>query len=288
VAELASLAGVPLRAPPSAEELEAEILRALRDPESRAAIGSFVEPALPLVEVELPGNGFGGIMGRTVLAYAEKRGLRAGEIRDLGLRAAISVPNPRGKVALWGPWLVFPVLDGGRVVGWQARRTGKGDPRFVASDHTDGWLWPQPVVGACERVVLVEGLFDALGAARLGHRAHACFGRSVSAAQAWALCRVGVREVVLAFDPDTAGDRCGRRGWSSVERAVAALRGRFRVLVADLSRPPDLGGGAKADLGEALRSEEAARWGREALVEPMDIEAPGWTEWLARAAMGGQ
>jgi len=226
-------------------------------------------------DVELPGyDTFTGITTREVLDYALMRGLTEQDVKDYQLRAAtkLRLTKYTGKpVEIDGPFLVFPVYCYGRAVSWQGRKTIKSDIPYVSHSRVKNWLWPlgpqffQRYVGS--KLLLVEGVFDALGFLRLGIPALCTFGKSMSDAQLELLRELYVEEIVFAWDTDA---------YKEMSNAVGRVAHVFpRTSVIDFS----VGVTGKVDAGDTLAKPELGPWLLERMNAAMDVHSTEFFQW---------
>jgi len=226
--------------------------------------------------VTLPGNTqFDGLSARVVRNYAlSSRGLTDDDMSRLFLRqaGAVGITRKDGTEALFkGPWLVFPVLLGGRPVSWQARRVRGGDPKYVAPPNLKQWLWP---LGAwffevyTDFVILVEGVFDAIAFLRHGYAALCTFGKTISDVQVNLLREMSPREVIFAWDLDAA-----KESIQSVKRVSFAFP---NTCVAPLAPSPD---GKVVDPGRTLTEPWGAEWLRQTLSNRFSTNSPEFFAW---------
>lgn len=128
--------------------------------------------------------------------------------------------------------LIIPITMNGVTVSFIARdMTGKAERKvlYPKGCHTGRMLFNYDRARNFSQVVLVEAALDAL---RVGPRAMALFGTSLSDEQASLLSKAGVREVVVMLDGDEAGD-------VGTEKIVSRLRSSYRVRVVQLGRGRD-------------------------------------------------
>jgi len=175
--------------------------------------------------------------GRKVLDYlVDERGLAPDALKanhvgaDLGpaaMRRAAGLP--RGGVAA-----VLPTLDiNGRVTYVQARYLEQldGRPKYdnpasrIAANPRIGWVAPSPVKDR-NHLVVCEGMLDALSAASVGLPAVGVLGATyVDDRVVGAIVRgAGDRQVVLAFDGDSAGRAAGDAMTASLTAAGCSNR----------------------------------------------------------------
>lgn len=162
--------------------------------------------------------------------YLVRRGLTMGHVRRLSL-----VVCPAGRYA---GRVVFPVLEDGRLVYWQARAmwereahpSGVGpflkalNPPFDGGAGKSDVLLGLDVARRYPRVALVEGPFDH---AKAGPSSVCTFGKEISHAQILRLRAAGVRALDLMWDGPSATESQG--AWPEMVRAAAQLSGLFDV-----------------------------------------------------------
>jgi hypothetical protein len=228
-------------------------------------------------EIELPGTTdfTKGITSREVLQYAYNRGISPALVASLGLRYSGELSFKRrvgDLVRIRGPFLVFPVTIANRAVSYQGRRLVNQDPKYVSAPNVKDWLWPLGPelfnVYSGGRLILVEGVFDALGLLGMGHAAACTFGKNISDKQLSLLGELNPREIVFAWDLDAKKE---------VARAVDRVAYRFRrtsVVSFDGHHS-----GQKVDPGDALIDPEAARWILSRINNTIDVRSPEFFQW---------
>jgi len=115
--------------------------------------------------------------------------------------------------------LVWPVWDmGGDLVGWVGRDLDNlegSERKYRNMPHMEAvtTLYPLPLDHKYpERtVILVEGITDALRLLQLGLPALAILGTAWSRTRTWLLHLLSIHRVVLAFDPDDAGEEAKQK-----------------------------------------------------------------------------
>ena len=123
----------------------------------------------------------------------------------------------------YGNRMVIPVVQNGLCVSFVARdMTGKAEKKvlYPKGSHTSRMLFNYDRAKEFSQVILVEGVLDAL---RVGPRAVALFGTTLSSAQYALLAASQATEVVLMLDGDDAG-RAGAQKLRSRLRGAFALR----------------------------------------------------------------
>ena len=205
--------------------------------------------------IELPGvPGFNGITSRKVRNYAVSRGLTTTEIARFALRPASTLPTTKSKKEIRGPFLVVPVVVGGRPVSWQGRKIDNSLPKYISSSNVKDWLFPLDeefltMYSNAGRVLyIVEGTFDAMGMARLGFPAVCTFGTSVSNKQIALLRDLAPTRICFAWDTGAS---------AHVARTVSAVSRYFPETYISITDHP---AGKKIDAGDALKSQEAVAW----------------------------
>lgn len=270
-----------------ATEIRLELLRTVK-PATRGELATKlndifndtdgVVPTSPLenlTEVELPGvDSFAGLTTQRVYTYAVHRGLTPELVSHLRLRAAgaLYIHKRTGKpVKVSGPFLVFPVWCSNTPVSWQGRRISKEEPKYVSASNVKDWLWPLTDLFFSryqgKRIILVEGVFDAIGLLMMGHAALCTFGKSISDNQAALLQELQPDEVTFGWDMDA---------YREVAAAVDRISYTFpRTFVTDFRYE----GADKKDPGDALVDHEVGRWVLQCLDKAMDVRSPEFFQW---------
>jgi len=245
-----------------------------------------VQTARPLEIAQIPGvPSFTGITASKVQNYLLSRGVTDEEISKYQLRTVMSL------FRFNGPFVVFPVLYKGVPVSWQGRRAGKQEPKYVSAETIGDWLWPIDIF-FCDvivqkgYVVLVEGVFDALGLWRIGVPALCTFGKKITDRQIDLLSQLHVKAVIFMWDADatrTSTRKQAHGGSKSlrgeVEQSAIRLKSKFVVRVADLANPPIIAGLDKVDPGEVLRHPELSEWLGGCLTKSMDVNSTEFFQW---------
>lgn len=176
---------------------------------------------------------------KKIREYLEGRGVNYMRASVLGLGYGLG-PRWRGRV-------IFPYYDDeGNLKGWQGRATDdEVEPKMLTASEQDlpgrwtvrhGALYLHDLVPHHpERLVIVEGPFDALSARRLGPTV-AILGSEMHEAQALRIKAKAPKEVVLALDRDTYKDRRDEDGF----RVKAKMPPIARILVKILRPAPVL------------------------------------------------
>jgi len=170
------------------------------------------EGYVPIVGIEPSG------LREALFAYLESRGVSSKLASKVGIGYCTEGP-------LWG-YLVFPVLEGGELVYWQARRFKNREPKFrnpTLSRKTD-WLY---VLGRSKHpthAVVVESIFNALTLGVPKHRWVVCavLGKAMSDTQLVKLMEHrSIQEVTLALDDDA---------WREQVAIARRMSGYFHVV----------------------------------------------------------
>lgn len=130
--------------------------------------------------------------------------------------------------------LMFPILDSsGRHVGFGGRILGPGEPKYLNSPESPvfskgkmvyGLNWARHAIRKADRVVLVEGYFDALRLIGAGiEETIAPMGTALTDAQAALLVR-STKNVFLLYDSDPAGLKATFRAGDELLRHGASVR----------------------------------------------------------------
>ncbi len=234
-----------------------------------------IEDEPELENIDLPGyDQFTGITTRSVLDYALSRGLTEQDVKDNQLRAAtkLQLNKYEGKpVEIEGPFLVFPVFCAGKSVSWQGRKIEKTDIPYISASNVKDWLWPlSPQFFQCYTnswLVLVEGVFDALGFLRLGIPALCTFGKSMSDKQLELLRDLYIDKIIFAWDTDA---------YKAMAKAVDRVSYVFpQTSVIDFS----VGVTGKVDAGDSLARPEVGPWLLERLDNAMDVHSAEFFQW---------
>ena len=183
---------------PAADELAR---RRSTEPDDRPAPGGLPSGYVPVYD---PASG-----RWTVPEYLRRRGvpLRLAARYGLGvvLDPACADPECAGRPGgcLYSGRLILPVRERGRVLTYQARLMGPGEPKYLGPPLAKkGLLFGLDEAAGAAEAVVVEGTFDALGVARLGLAAVALLGKVASPAQALRLARAGFVRATILLDAD--------------------------------------------------------------------------------------
>jgi hypothetical protein len=227
--------------------------------------------------VQLPGqDSFRGILGQRVEAYLSNRGVSTNPM-GIPLRMCSKL---RG---FNGPFALFPIYYGSDAVGWQGRRLENKEPRYVSSDGIGNWLWPLSDSVSNfnfkdKEVILVEGVFDALGVYSIGLTALCTFGKKISTNQINILTELGVKKVCIAWDKDATLE---------IEKAALKLSKSFEVSVVDFDTF-QIDSTTKVDAGDVLVKEELKPWLQEILSKRVKVTDSKFFNWRLRTALNGK
>lgn len=185
--------------------------------------------------------GFAPNSGGGLLEIIQGKGFSAQEIRESGQfveRYGTLQERFRGRI-------VFPICDTrGRCLGFGGRALGDEEPKYLNSPESPvfnksrnlyGLHLAIPAVRDEKRVIVVEGYLDCITAQEYGfHNTVAALGTAFTQDQSRLLLRYS-KDIILAFDQDTAGLAATMRGAGFLQELGA------RVWVLDLpdAKDPD-------------------------------------------------
>lgn len=160
------------------------------------------------------------------LGFTDDRQLAAGV---LALREGASQP-----VVRFRDRLMFPIFDpSGRIAGFGGRVLGDGTPKYLNSAESEvfskrnflyGLNWAKQAVRKADRIIVVEGYFDAIRLMLAGiDETVAPLGTALTEAQA-ALIAKYTRNVFLLYDSDQAGLKATFRAGDVLLAAGLAVR----------------------------------------------------------------
>ena len=160
--------------------------------------------------------------------YLNRRGLTDADVRAMKIHYAAkrNLPlrvNSKYRGNLGGRFLI-PVYGGdNELVSWVARTIYAEEPKYLNAPESDisKTFWPF-IPSQTPRVVLVEGIFDALAVHNLGMSTYAVFGKKLSTMQIAQLKSWDVKEVVLFWDK--------RDALPEMKRALTTLKMHFNTL----------------------------------------------------------
>ena len=213
-----------------------------------------------LIELEYPGNNnFKSITGRNVLNYVLCRGLTNKDICEYKLIVAANINGH------FGPFIVFPIVDKGKLVAYQGRRINKGEPKYVSKGNIGQWVWPYPIDKRFSKIYITEGPFDALGLLRLGYNAVCTFGKKLSMSQRLLLDKWN-NEIVFVWDQDALLE---------IINTVPEISHIFsKISYVDLNHSS----GRKIDPGDSLKSLKIGKWIRHRVSNAIDCSSNWFLE----------
>ncbi len=172
--------------------------------------------------------------------YLQKKGCLSGDLIELGLAAQ----GDRGLHNRFYGRIMFPIFDiQGQVIGFGGRTMGQSLPKYLNSPQTPVFSKGQVLYGlnlarqALQNgpAIVMEGYMDVITAHQYGFSgAVASLGTSLTDGQCRVLLRYN-KEVVIAYDADTAGVNATLRGLDLLQE----LGGRVRVISIPQGKDPD-------------------------------------------------
>ncbi|KYH30810.1 DNA primase [Neomoorella mulderi] len=186
--------------------------------------------------------GYAPDTGTALVDYLRRQGFTPWEIDQAGLSAS---RPPRGTADRFRGRLMFPIKDSrGRVIGFGGRILSEGQPKYLNSPetalfhkgrHLYGLHLALPGIRRKGQAILVEGYMDMIAAWQHGiDNVVASLGTALTTEQARELKKYA-REVIIAYDADTAGEAATLRGLDIL--AAAGLQ--VRVLQLPAGKDPD-------------------------------------------------
>jgi len=159
--------------------------------------------------------------------HLRQQGFKLQEIEQAGLSISRKVDRFRGR-------LMFPIKDSrGRVIGFGGRVLGEGQPKYLNSPETIlfskgknlfGLDLALPGIRKKSQAILVEGYMDMITAWQYGiDNAVATLGTALTREQARELKKYA-KEVIIAYDADTAGAKATLRGLDILTAAGLQVR----------------------------------------------------------------
>ena len=160
------------------------------------------------------------------LGFDDERQLAAGVLMT---REDRPEPRPRFRNRL-----MFPIFDvSGHPVGFGGRILGEGEPKYLNSADSEvfskrkllyGLNWAKQAIRKAERLVIVEGYFDAIRLMLAGiNEVVAAMGTALTEQQA-ALIRKYTKNVFLLYDSDQAGLKATFRSGDALLSSGASVR----------------------------------------------------------------
>ncbi len=242
---LAERAGVELK-PPSSEEQSAkeenQRLRELLEETVtfyhhqllKTQAGSIaleylhIERGLNNETIEAFGLGYSPNSWETTSQHLLSKGYSLEEILSSGL---VSERDSGGYYDRFRNRVMFPIRDGrGRIAGFGARILNPEDiPKFLNSPQTElfdkghllyGLDRARKAIRSIDQVVIVEGYLDVIALHQAGfNNAVSPMGTALTEHQLYQLKRFS-RRIILALDPDAAGDKATLRGLQIARQAL--------------------------------------------------------------------
>jgi hypothetical protein len=230
--------------------------------EGRGALGWRSASGLGPVAPIAPPEGWQPIARAEDWSYLARRGLTMKHVRRMAL-----VVCTEGRYA---GRLVFPVLEGGQLVYWQARAMWEAEEHPAgAGPYVKSLNPPYSGVGKSDvllgldearqhpRVAVVEGPIDQ---AHAGPASVATFGKEISMKQVQLLMAAGVKALDLMWDGPTSKEPQG--AWPEMLRAAALLGSLFDLRLVRLPYgDPGIYDERELDAFRA-RAQSAAEFGR--------------------------
>ncbi len=170
--------------------------------------------------------------------------------KELLVRSGLAVAGTKGLYDRFRGRIIFPICDHqGRFLGFGGRTLGSGSPKYLNTPETPafqksyalyGLNWSKDYIKETETAVLVEGYTDCISLFLKGVRnTAASLGTAFTRHHAQLLKRFA-KEVILAYDGDTAGEKAAERGMEVL------TEGGLVVKVAPLAAGVDPDGFARA------------------------------------------
>jgi DNA primase len=254
----------------------------LEAPEAQPARDYLATRGISLDDSERFGLGYAprGAGMRTALAalgFDDQRQLTAGV-----LIASAERPEPRPR---FRGRLMFPIHDvSGHVVGFGGRVLGDGEPKYLNSGESPvftkgallyGLHWAKPAIRKADRVIVVEGYFDAIRLALAGiGEVVAPLGTALTEEQA-ALLHKYTHNIFLLYDSDQAGLKATFRAGDKLLAAGHLVR----VITLPPGEDPDTFVAQHGAAGfERVASESIDVFDRKIQI----LERSGWFEDLRR------
>lgn len=212
--------------------------------------------------------------GSTTHKYLLSRGIDASAIKQFKIRQTAQVHNFKGEFVL------FTMRDAEGEDAFQARRADGGHPKYISSRNINKCLYPDlqvnhDLIRSRKAVVLVEGIFDALGCVLNGYGAYCAFGNTLTNDQIKIL-KVDLSEdteIILAFDADLPTRQ-------KVAKLVRVLGSHFKkISVVDTSKNPR-SSDEKVDFGDVLKDKSLIPWLHDAIEKRFSVESSNYFKWV--------
>jgi len=106
--------------------------------------------------------------------------------------------------------IIFPIYLNSRMVGWHKRLFNSDGPKYVSSHkitktHFTSYFYPLDLVLGESKLILVEGVLDALMFLDYGFPAVSNFGVSLTKRKKELLKELIIEKIIIGFDLDDAG-----------------------------------------------------------------------------------
>lgn len=210
-------------------------------PEARAALKYLKDRGVSDATIERFRLGYSPAAGDALIQTLKGRGITVQALEECGL-ARKSEDGTRVYDAFRGR-IMFPITDvQGRTVAFGARAMGDKPPKYLNSPETKiynksrhlyGLSYAKEAIKARDRAILVEGYMDFIIPFQNGvENVVASLGTSLTPQQVELLGRY-TRDVVVSYDPDSAGLAAAQRSLDLF------LEGDFRVKVLRLPAGQD-------------------------------------------------
>lgn len=241
LAERAGVTLTPMTPEKQAEADEHERLRTLLEeavtfyrhhltqPEGQAAFAYLQKRGLQPATIETFGLGYAPESWDAAIRYFNAKGYSNDELLQVGL--VTERQSGEGVYDKFRNRIMFPIRDGtGRMVGFGGRILNPEDmPKFMNSPQTVlfdkgrllyGLDQARKAIRAQDQVVIVEGYLDVIALHQAGfNNAVSPMGTALTEDQLRMLKRL-TRRIVLALDPDAAGQKATLRGLEMARQAM--------------------------------------------------------------------
>ena len=120
-----------------------------------------------------------------------------------------------------GNGIIFPIYLNSKMIGWHKRLFNPGNPKYVSSPkvskvHFTNYFYPLDLIAKESRIIVVEGVLDALAFIDHGFPAVSNFGLTFSKRKQNLLFELLINKVILGFDLDDAGMRAEGQIYSTL------------------------------------------------------------------------
>jgi DNA primase len=160
--------------------------------------------------------------GDRLAAYLQGQGFSANELIEAGFARERDAERGGGLYDYFRNRIIFPIRDSrGQTIAFGGRELGGGHPKYLNTPQTPlfdksatlyGLDLAREAIRHDDRVVIVEGYMDAIVTHQYGSRTVvACIGSAITEKHVRQINKL-TKHVVLALDPDAAGDSASLRG----------------------------------------------------------------------------